>query len=41
MHIADWRAASVPRIKTVLGVRMEAVKSTAGVRIITVARKKV
>lgn len=41
LHIADWHAASVPRIKIVSVVRTGAVKSTAGVRIITAARKKV
>ena len=40
MHIADWCAVSVPRIKIVLVVRTEAVKSTAGVRIRTVVKKK-
>ena len=41
MHIADSHVASVPKTKIVLGARTEAVKATAGVRIITVVKKKV
>ena len=40
LHNADLHAASVQRIKIVSVVRTEAVKSTAGVRIITVVKKK-
>lgn len=41
LHIADWRAASVPKTKIVSVARTEVVKDTAGVRVITAAERKV
>lgn len=41
LHIADLRVAFAPRTKIVLVARTEAVKATAGVRTITVVKKKV
>lgn len=40
LHIADWRAVSVPKTKIVSAAKAAAVKFTAGARTITAAGRK-